>query len=138
MATSPNRSAKAKENEDNDLMKRVAKRGCSLFGGTKLSFDGTKQWFGGSKQWFAGTKRNACRAFASAFATFLWHFLVRSKLVFRLKCGENNACRRPLVVYFSHKKNGLTVSELLRSKKTASPLSFFVNLLASRAFAPFC
>lgn len=131
MATSPNRSAKAKENEDNDLMKRVAKRGCSLFGGTKLSFAGTKQWFG-------GTKRNACGAFASAFAAFLWHFLVRSKLVFRLKCVENNACRRPLVPYFLHKMNKLTVSEFSRSKKAASPLSFFANLLASRPFAPFC
>ena len=138
MATSPNRSAKAKENEDNDLMKRVAKRGCSLFGGTKLSFAGTKLSFAGTKQWFGGTKRNACGAFASAFAAFLWHFLVRSKLVFRLKCVENNVCRRPLVAYFSHKKNGLTVSEFSRSKKAASPLSFFVNLLASRAFAPFC
>ena len=39
---------------------------------------------------------------------------------------------------FHIKKNGLTVSEFSRSKKAASPLSFFVNLLASRAFAPFC
>ena len=101
MAASPNRSAKAKENEDNDLMKRVAKRGCSLFGGTKLSFAGTKQWFGRSKLSFAGTKRNACKAFASAFAAFRRHILVQNR-IFRLKCGENNACRRPLVVYFSH------------------------------------
>lgn len=137
MATSPNRSAKAKENEDNDLMKRVAKRGCSLFGGTKLSFAGTKQWFGRSKLSFAGTKRNACRAFASAFAAFRRHILVRNR-IFRLKCGENNACRRPLVAYFLHKMNRLTVSESSRSKKAASPLSFFVNLLASRPFAPFC
>ena len=137
MATSPNRSAKAKENEDNDLMKRVAKRGCSLFGGTKLSFAGTKQWFGRSKLSFAETKRNACRAFASAFAAFWRHILVRNR-IFRLKCGENNVCRRPLVAYFLHKMNGLTVSEFSRSKKAASPLSFFVNLIASRAFAPFC
>ena len=33
---------------------------------------------------------------------------------FRLKCGENNACRRPLVAYFLHKMNRLTVSEPLR------------------------
>ena len=128
MATSPNRSVKAKENEGNDLMKRVAKRGCSLFGGTKLSFDGTKQWFGGSKQWFAGTKRNECKAFASAFAAFWRHFLVRSKLVFRLKCVENNVCRRPLVPYFLHKKNGLTVSEFSRSKKSRFAALFFRKL----------
>ena len=58
--------------------------------------------------------------------------------IFRLKCVENNVCQRPLVAYFLHKKNGLTVSEFSRSKKAASPLSFFVNLLASRPFAPFC